>query len=130
MVHELEAIHPDIFISTCNWFKAVSGDVYFTDMGDHAGEMETSVMMHLVPNLIRPLGEAGDGHWKRFRIKGIKEGWPWAERQWTKVTKDTGVGEPKDSTAEKGKLYLEAVTQKISTFYEGLCNADNDDLYE
>lgn len=130
MVRELGAIHTDMFISTCNWFKAVSGEGYFTEMGDHAGEMETSVMMHLVPNLIRPLDEAGDGYGKKSKIKGIQEGWAWAERQWTKVTKDTGIGDPKDSTAEKGKLYLEAVTKKMSTLYEELCNTDINNLYE
>ncbi len=130
MVRELGAIHQDMFISTCNWFKAVPGEGYFTDMGDHAGEMETSVMMHLVPDLIRPLAEAGDGYGKKFKIEGIREGWAWAERQWTKVTKDTGIGDPKDSTAEKGERYLQVVTRKVAKLYEQLCQTDLDDLYE
>jgi creatinine amidohydrolase len=33
---------------------------------------------------------------------------------WGEVSKDTGVGNPKKSTATKGKLFAEAVVAKIS----------------
>jgi len=130
MVRELGAIYPDIFITTCHWFKAVDGQDYFTDTGDHAGEMETSLMMHLVPDLVLPLEEAGDGHAKQFKIEALREGWAWAERQWTKVTKDTGIGNPKDATAAKGKKYFEAVTKKVSKLFLELCKTDMNNLYE
>jgi hypothetical protein len=34
---------------------------YFEEDGDHADEMETCLMMHFRPDLVRPLVEAGDG---------------------------------------------------------------------
>ena len=39
---------------------------YFADLGDHAGEMETSVMLHVAPELVRPLSEAGPGRARRY----------------------------------------------------------------
>jgi creatinine amidohydrolase len=51
-------------------------------------------------------------------------------RPWTKVTDDTGVGDPSKSTAAKGARYFEAVTQKIGAFLYDLAAADPDDMYE
>ncbi len=86
-------------------------------------------MMHLEPHLVSPLETAGDGKAKKYKIIGLKEGWVTAQRQWTKVTTDTGVGNPALSTAEKGKVYLKAVTEKISEFFIQLERTALDDLY-
>jgi len=130
MVRELGALFPNMLISTCNWYQSVKWEDYFTEMGDHAGEMETSVMMHIAPDLVLPLSQAGDGRDKTFKIDSLNEKWTWAERQWTKVTKDTGIGNPSRASAEKGKKYLQAVILKIATLFEELAIADIDDLYE
>ncbi len=81
---------------------------FFEHKDDHAGEMETSMILHLKPEWVRPLSEAGDGAAKKFRFSGIREGWAWAERKWMQVTKDTGVGDPRKATAEKGERYFKA----------------------
>jgi creatinine amidohydrolase len=86
-------------------------------------------MMHLTPKLVRPLSEAGDGVAKKFRITAIREGWAWAERKWLQVTKDTGVGDPRKASAEKGEKYFKAVTEKVSQFFVEVAKADNNDLY-
>ena len=91
--------------------------------------METSVILHLRPELVRPLSEAGDGAAKKFRMTAIKEGWAWAERKWLQVTKDTGVGDPRQASAEKGASYFKAVTGKIATFFVEVAKADRTDLY-
>jgi creatinine amidohydrolase len=87
-------------------------------------------MMHLEPDLVLPLETAGNGKAKNFKIIGLKEGWVTAQRQWTRVTKDTGVGNPALATAEKGKLYLKDVTEKISEFFIELERIELGDLYE
>jgi creatinine amidohydrolase len=91
--------------------------------------METSVIMHLKPDLVRPLSEAGDGAAKKFRITAIREGWAWAERKWTQVTKDTGVGDPRKASPEKGAKYFEAVTEKVAAFFQEVAKADDNDMY-
>jgi creatinine amidohydrolase len=87
-------------------------------------------MMHLAPEAVLPLSEAGDGRERRFRIGALREGWAWAPRDWRQVTADTGVGNPKKSTAEKGRNYLEIVTQKLSQFFIDLAKADLTKLYD
>jgi creatinine amidohydrolase len=131
MVRELGVKYPNMFISFCNWFEAIDKRRFFDHPhGDHADEMETSLVMYLRPELVRPLDEAGEGKAKRYRIKALREDWAWAERKWSEVTEDTGVGNPKMATAEKGKKYFDAVTQKVSDLLVELTNADLDDLYE
>jgi creatinine amidohydrolase len=129
MIRELGLQFPGMFLSTCNWFQAVDQKDFFENKDDHAGEMETSVIMHLTPDLVRPLTEAGDGAAKKFRFLAMREGWAWAERKWTQVTKDTGVGDPGKATPEKGKQYFEAVTKKVADFLYELAKADRTNLY-
>lgn len=129
MIRELGLQFPNMFLSTCHWFKAVDQKDFFDHKDDHAGEMETSLIMHLTPELVLPLEEAGDGAAKEFRIKAIKEGWAWAERKWTKVTNDTGVGDPRKASAEKGEKYFATVTEKVANFFLEVAKADRNDLY-
>ena len=130
ILRELQADFPTVFLSTLNWFKAADRNQYFSTPGDHADELETSVMLHLAPDLVRPLSEAGDGAAKRFRIAALREGWAWAQREWSQVSADTGVGNPAAATAEKGAAFLEAVTTNIAQFLVELAAADPQDLYE
>jgi creatinine amidohydrolase len=119
-----------VFLTTVNWYKIIDPKAHFEDLGDHAGELETSVMMHLAPEAVLPLSEAGDGRERRFRIGALREGWAWAPRDWKQVTSDTGVGNPKRASAEKGRAYLEAVVQKLSQYFIELAKVDLGKLYE
>jgi len=129
MIRELQP-HVSLFLCTVNWYKIGDPKAYFTDLGDHAGELETSVMQHVAPELVSPLSEAGSGKAKAFKISGFREGWAWAPRKWREVTDDTGVGNPAKATAEKGRRYVEAVTGKIADFLVELAGADTAKLYE
>lgn len=129
MIRELGLKYPDMFLCQCNWYQSVDQKIFFDNKDDHAGEMETSVVMHLTPHLVRPLSEAGDGASKKFRIEAIREGWAWAERRWSQVTKDTGVGDPSRASAEKGAAYFKAVTEKVSHFFSEVAQSDRKDLY-
>lgn len=129
MIRELQA-RTDVFLSAVNWYRIVDPAGHFTDLGDHAGELETSVMMHVAPELVLPLAEAGDGRERRPRIAAMREGWAWAPRRWTRVTADTGIGDPSRSTAEKGRAYFEEVAAKLAGFLTDLAAADTEDLYE
>ena len=129
MIRELQP-QIDLFICTINWWTIVDSNEYFTEPGDHAGEMETGVMMSLAPDLVRPLTEAGPGNARKFRVQGLRDGWVWAPRRWTQVTDDTGTGNPARATVEKGEKFLEAVTTKIATFLVDLARADTGNMYE
>ena len=129
MIRELQP-RVKLFICTINWWTCVSGKDYFDEPGDHAGEMETSMMMAIQPDLLLPLSEAGAGKAKTFRVAGLREGWAWAPRQWSKVTSDTGTGNPARATAEKGDKFLKAVTERIGGFLVDLAHADLENMYE
>lgn len=130
MIRELSVGYPEVFICWVDWFRLVDWNQYFDDPGDHAGEMETSVMQHIRPDLVRPLSEAGDGHAKKILLSGFKEGWAVTQRQWTEVTADTGVGDPKLATAEKGRKYLDDCCEKLALFLTELDKTPNDELYQ
>jgi creatinine amidohydrolase len=130
MIRELQPEYPDMFLCTINWWQIVDQTRSFEEADDHAGEMETSVMLKVAPQLVRPLAEAGPGKAKKFKLHGLRERWVWAPRVWTKVTEDTGVGNPSKATVEKGEGYLKAVTQKIGSFLIELAASDIQDLYE
>ena len=130
LVRELGLKYPDMFICFSNWFQAMNRSDYFKKEGDHAEEMETSLMLYLKPELVLPKDKWGTGKSKRFKIKAFTEGWVWAERKWSEISEDTGVGNPELATAEKGKQFFEDISLKIGNLIYDLCKADCKDLYE
>ncbi len=130
MIRELQPKYPDIFLCTVNWWQVLDQKQFFEEKDDHAGEMETSVLLAIAPNLVLPLSNAGAGTTRPFRLKGLREGWAWAPRKWTQVTDDTGAGNPRKATAEKGQKYLAALTIRIAEFLTELATADIRDLYK
>ncbi|MGB7393118.1 MAG: creatininase family protein [Pricia sp.] len=130
LVRELGLKFPKMFICLSIWTEVVDKYAYFEEKGDHADEMETSLMLHLHPDLVLPREQWGDGAAKSFKIKSLSESWAWAERQWSQISEDTGVGNPHKSTSEKGERFFKDVTQKMGDFMFELCLADLDDLYE
>lgn len=129
MIRELQA-HTPLFLCATSWY-AIPGLVEaFEQPGDHAGEMETSLMMHVRPDLVRPLDEAGPGRAREWRVGAFREKWAWAPRQWTRVTDDTGVGDPSAATPGKGARYFDALTTKLADFLVELNEADPTDMYE
>jgi creatinine amidohydrolase len=129
MIRELQA-ETSVFLCAANWWTMISALDYFEHVGDHAGELETSVMMHYEPDLVRPLSEAGPGTDRRFKIDALRDKSVWAPRQWTQVTEDTGVGDPYKSTASKGASFALAVTDKLAKFLIDLSASDPNDMYE
>jgi creatinine amidohydrolase len=106
IIRELGLKFPKMFLSTCNWFQALDKKEFFEHQGDHADEMETSLLLHLSPQLVLPLAEAGEGNEKKHKIKEFSEGWAWSERKWSQISEDTGTGNPKFSTNEKGQFLI------------------------
>jgi len=119
-----------IFLCATNWYQIAELGEYFEDLGDHAGEMETSLMLHVAPDLVLPLSEAGDGQERRFRIAALREGWAWAPRRWTQVSSDTGIGNPTAASRNKGERYSAVVIERLSDFLIELATLNLDDLFD
>ena len=129
MIRELQP-KVKLFLCAVSWYKVVDPKGHFTDLGDHAGELETSVMLHIAPDLVRPLSEAGDGHEKKPKIAAMREGWAWAPRRWTQVTADTGIGDPRAATETKGKRYVNETAARLGQFLVDLARIRPAELYE
>ena len=129
MIRELQP-RTRVFLAMINWWSCVDVKRFVEEAGDHAGEAETSAMLHIAPDLVRPLKEAGPGRARASRLTGIREGWAWAPRRWTQVTDDTGIGNPSKATAAKGEAYVKAAAERIAGFLVELASVSLDDLYE
>ena len=120
-----------VMIFIINWYDSVNKNLYFEEPGDHAGEMETSVMKFVAPNLVLSLSEAGNGKAKTIKVNSIKEGWIWTQRGWLgEVTEDTGIGNPLKSDPKKGEKYISDVISKISNALKEIADLKEDDIYE
>ncbi len=128
MIREIQA-KTEVFLCSMDWFSLPEVREDFSDPGDHAGEMETSLMLHLAPDHVLPLQEAGPGKGRHFRIRGFREGWAWAPRNWVMVSPDTGVGDPRGGDAAKGKGFFDSVSRRIASFLVELAEAELEDLY-
>ena len=129
-IRELGRKYTEMFLCTCNWFQAVDKESIFANSGDHADESETSLMLYLDADLVLPISEAGKGKSKKFRVGALNEKWAWAERQWPKVTGDTGIGDPSLATSAKGEAFFTAMVEKISELIFDLSEMKQDEIYE
>ena len=130
IVRELGLKYPDMFICVTNWFQSMDRSSYFDNPGDHADEMETSLLLYLKPELVLPNEEWGKGSEKKNKIAAFSEGWAWAERKWSQVSEDTGIGNPEFATKEKGEKFFNAVTDKMGDLFLEISEADRQNLYE
>jgi creatinine amidohydrolase len=130
IVRELGLKYPKMFICVSNWYQALDRMEYFDNPGDHAEEMETSLLLYLRPDLVLPIDKWGEGKEKKNKIKAFSEGWIWTERKWIQISEDTGIGNPKLATIDKGARYFNDVTMKISKLLCDLCEADIEKMNE
>ncbi len=99
----------------------------FDDPGDHAGEMETSFLLHVCPQWVN-LPQAGEGRRVPFAVKGLNQAGVWTPRPWSRSHPDTGSGDPRRATAEKGKRYVEAIAEQIGNVLISLSKASKGEL--
>jgi creatinine amidohydrolase len=91
----------------------------FDQPGDHADEMETSMLLHLTPQWVR-MDQAGEGKRVPFAIEGLTQSGVWTPRPWSATHPDTGAGNPAKASAEKGKRYFDLISSEISRVLVGL----------
>jgi len=130
MIRDLAVDYPDFLILSSEWFTVLPARDWFDEPGDHADELETSVMMHYHPELVN-LSEAGPGQAHPFALASLREKVAWLPRHWTRVTDDTGIGNPHLATPEKGRRFAEAVAARYALLIKELAAVRSlDELYE
>lgn len=128
LVRELQPETP-VLLVVANWWQA--GDhAVFVEPGDHAGELETSAMLHVAPHLVDTPDTWGDGATLQSVFPGVRAGWAWLPRRWTQLSADTGVGNPRAATAAKGERFVAQAVERIADLCVQLASADPGALYE
>lgn len=123
MIRDLATVMPDMRIATCEWYRLAKAADFFDAPGDHADELETSVMLHYHPELV-DMQYAGDGKSSGFKGEMLASGAVWLPRDWSKVSIDTGIGNPHPATAAKGAAFADAVTGRLAQAMAELCEPD------
>jgi len=119
-----------VFLCLCDWYRMVA-DVcsqIFDRPGEHADEMETSLGLAFFPELVR-LELADDGASRSTRFDAINRGWIGITRPWHLATTNTGLGNPKAATAEKGRRLMEILVERFSKFLIDLAATPVDDKF-
>ncbi len=130
--HTLRELFPQtsVFISLIDWYAIVK-DVYFDifeNPDDHAGEMETSIAMHWFPELV-DVSLADSGSVKPSTFEAINKGWVQVTRPWDIVTTNSGVGDPRQASADKGKQVIEVLKERLATYIKELSDATIDESF-
>lgn len=116
MLRELHG-QTGVHLFLCNWYRLAT-DVYdelFDDAGDHAGEMETSLVLAHAPHLVQ-LDLADDGAVASTKLDTVNKGWVEITRPWHLLTTNTGAGNPHPATAEKGRRLTDIVADRLAQF--------------
>jgi creatinine amidohydrolase len=119
----------------CDWFRMVA-DVapqIFTHRDDHAGEMETSLILAWRPDLVARHDDgtlaADEGQTALTRFDAVNRGWVSITRPWHLLTTNTGAGNPHAATADKGRQLTQLVVERLSQFLVQLAQAPLDERF-
>jgi len=130
LLEEFGYAYPEYNVVFTTWWKAAHAKLMeLTQTGPggvgHAGEFETSLMLHIAPELVRTDNiEAGEN----------QATFPWAEadmlrgnraalyRTMEDMTPNGVFGDPRNSTAVQGQQILEGVSQSLLQILEDLAS--------
>ncbi|WP_435015901.1 creatininase family protein [Tundrisphaera sp. TA3] len=134
--NELKWIQRELLLKTpvklfaCHWYK-VAADTYrdlFEDPGDHAGDLETSMVLAHAPELVR-MDQADPGSLAVTRFDAVNRGWVEITRPWELLTTNSGAGDPRQATAAKGEAVTRTVVDRLSSFLIDLAASPIDDRF-
>jgi creatinine amidohydrolase len=95
----------------------------FADPGDHAGDLETSLVLHIDGALVE-FEHAGDGRTVPFAIDAFSQPGVWTPRPWSTTHPDTGCGDPRQATPQKGRAFFEAAVSAVARMLVAFSHAE------
>jgi creatinine amidohydrolase len=128
LVRDVQSRH-GLLVVVANFYEMLPDvkQAVFEEPGDHADEMETSLLLHLCPNLVE-LPQAAPGERTPFAIEGLQQPGVWTPRPWSRTHPDTGSGNPSRATAKKGERYFAAITNALADVLVNLASAKKGQL--
>jgi creatinine amidohydrolase len=119
----------NVHLFVINWYAIKEGyREVFDAAEDHAGEMETSLILHARPDLV-DLSKADAGSNRPVRFEAVQKGWVEITRAWHLLTTNSGSGDPSRATAAKGKEWLDRLAEKLVPFLVELSSSPVDELF-
>jgi creatinine amidohydrolase len=131
MVSRRLIVETDASCVFCSWWQLLSvhpgfekkwRESVFPGGVAHAGELETSMVMHLSPESVRndriksEIAKTNERK-SKFTWLDLFGSGPVGQVEWTSQYSDTGVmGEAEKATAEKGKIVFEEASQNLAEF--------------
>jgi creatinine amidohydrolase len=106
-------------------------DVYpqiFEQPGEHADEIETSLGLAFFANLVH-IELADDGAARPSRFDALNRNWVSITRPWHLVSANTGLGNPRAASAEKGQRLMDVLVDRLGKFLIDLASAPLDDKF-
>jgi creatinine amidohydrolase len=119
-----------VFLCVCDWYR-VAADLYlklFQEPGEHADEIESSLGLAFFPELVK-MELADDGQARPTRFEAINRGWVSITRPWHLATTNTGLGNPRAASAEKGRRLMDVLVERLGKFLVDLAAAPLDEAF-
>jgi creatinine amidohydrolase len=118
-----------IFLVQANAFAlAPRAKASLENAGDHADEFETSLLLHLTPDWVE-MENAGAGEVAPSQLPHLSNTpGVWAQRDWAALSKDTGSGDPRRATPQKGAAILAEASETLARVLLELSLANNGDF--
>ena len=116
-----------VFCCLINWYQMLADEAQttFAKPGDHADEMETSLVQALAPELV-DMSVADAGATKASRFEAGRRGWVWYPRPFDRLNPTCTSGDPRPASAGKGRRFLDAGAARIGQFLVELAEAPRD----
>lgn len=128
MIRDVMLELPIFIVQVSAWKLADVSDLLTDPGGDHANEFETSIMLYLRPQWVA-MADAGLGHATPSRLPSLSSTpGVWAPRDWRSATEDTGIGNPRSATAEKGKAIMKRLVDALTPVLVELAGAKEGDF--
>lgn len=123
-------LNTPVHLFLCNWYKVASDkhSELFADPGDHAGELETSMILAHFPELVH-MDRADPGALAMTRFAAVNKGWVEITRPWHLLTTNSGAGDPRPANAEKGRALTQIVVERIAGFLVELSASKLDERF-
>jgi creatinine amidohydrolase len=125
-MRELKSEFPKVrLVFASYWMLAAASIKSLRESGPgglgHACEMETSLMLHLHPERVKPRLAKRDGpkHTDAYRKADMQYARPvYFVNEFHEVSKSGTVGHPDLASAEKGERFLQAIVKDVAAFVE------------
>ena len=107
-----------IYLCTVGHDPKLMAKVLETEIQDHAGEMETSMSLCNVPELVKMENVPDKPYPKKGRAAHLKEAQPapW----WCADVPNHYVGDARPATPEKGRIFLENLVERMVACFESV----------